>query len=463
MKKRLKILLIAPVMTIQPWNRGLQPPLGLLYLGTVATSMGHKVLVRDLNLLRQHETTVSKIVKEFRPDIVGITVYTINFPQAITIAEVVKKCNKQTKVFIGGPHITLSYLGGCEFTNFSFVDGYVVGEGEKVFEFLLKLISEGEEDFEGVQGVIIANQQDNIAISFADDLDALPFPDYTLLPCLSAYDQLVMITSRGCPSKCSFCASRLIWGSIYRERSAENVLEELRFHIKKLGRGGFDISRKIISFVDDTFLVNKNRVEKFCEYLLKYGLNIRWQCEARVLDIVNTDPNLLKLMKVAGCTSILLGIESSSGDTLSWTHKPSTPDLVIEAIETLKENGIRVVGTFVIGFPWEKEADMIQTFNFAMSLELDACSCSFATFFPGTPLYKKYAKVYRENFVYDVELYNYEFSIPKMTKKDDVHKLNVMLNLQRLFYQSPYRTFSGNKYINSNKPSGLSACLFNRR
>ena len=188
-------------------------------------------------------------------------------------------------------------------------------------------------------------------------------------------------TSRGCPSRCTFCAAGVLWRGKYRQRSAPNVVEEfvdLSALLHSLRR------HLAVSIVDDTFLVDQRRVEEICCTLLKRGLDIKWECDGRAVDL--QDIHLLHLMKRAGCGGVFIGIESGSPQTLRRVEKGCTRETIANAVSLVNRAGMKVTGGIIIGFPWETEEDIVETARFVKNLPLNGVSVTFATPFPGTKL-----------------------------------------------------------------------------
>jgi anaerobic magnesium-protoporphyrin IX monomethyl ester cyclase len=472
-RKTYGILIKSPTLnSITPWNRSIQPPLGLLYLALSLNTLNNKILIYDFNLARQFENNIIGIIKRFKPDILGLSLKTVNFHDGLKISCIAKEINPNIITIVGGPHITTSMMNENNYhfqltlmeMNKNKADIGVIGEGEETFKELAAVTSySNKKELEEIKGIIFRSGNKWVKTEdrpLIQDIDNIPFPDYSFLPYHWTYDSYLMITSRGCPSKCSFCDARVIWGGVYRQRTAENILAEINFHTHTLKKS----KEFLISFTDDTFMVDQKRVAEICEGILKNNYKINWQCEARAVDTQNL--NLLKLMRKAGCKSVFLGLESGDANTYKKVLKPNSFDLVLKAVNNIKESGMAVVGSFIIDFPWDNNKTIRETIKFAKSLELDSISCAFATPFPGTDFFNKYdhnQKIYR---YYSDDLYkNYDIGIPKFL--NDELTLNNLLNYQKELYFSVKNSFIPLKRKNISKGNlenyFSSSCLINRR
>jgi len=378
----MKVCLISP-----PYNSAVKsaigttsPPLGLAYLASVLRKH-HEVKIIDANILDYNFEDVRRELKNFYPDVVGITSVTPSVPQAFATAKIAKEVRKDCTVVMGGSHVTFlpeESLKECEY-----VDIVVRGEGEKTVEELMKTIERGG-SLKKVKGITFRNRTEMVSTeprSFIKNIDEIPFPSRDLLPIYKyrAYGVVytTMLTSRGCPFGCSFCASSRLFGKFWRGRSAENVLEEMRIIYEKY-------KIKNIEFVDDTFTLNKKRVEEICDGMIKEGWDITWGTSSRV-DVITK--KLAEKMKKAGCWILFLGIESGCQTILNEVGKRITLKQVKKAVKALKDAGIQVLGSFILGFPGETIGMIEKTISFAKKLNLDWAEFSILTPYPGTPLF----------------------------------------------------------------------------
>ncbi len=361
------------------------PSLGLGYLAAIAEQEGHEVAIFDMGL--RPKTPVEDEVKEivaWRPDVVAFTSMTTSYKSVEDAAALLKEA-LGVPIIIGGPHATT--LPELTLQN-PHIDFLAYGEGEMIFRDWLRQLAAGDTRWGNNKGLWY--KEDGHIVNGGErelipDLDVLPFPARHLFD-LKAYplyapdgqQMLTVLTSRGCPYKCSFCFKGIV-GRTYRQRSPENIVAELRHLIERYGIRNF-------YFMDDLFTINVKRLEAILDYFIAQDLDIRWRCLARV-DRVN--PDLLKKMYRAGCRQIHFGIESGNPEVLRRTAKHINLEQVRQAVEWTEEAGILSKGYFILGLPGDTEETMRQTIEFAASLPLSEAMFSIATPFPGTELWEE--------------------------------------------------------------------------
>jgi len=222
-----------------------------------------------------------------------------------------------------------------------------------------------------------------VAAEVSDDLDSLPWPARHLVPhdryryvFQTRHRFTTMISSRGCPFRCSFC-DKTISGSAWRARSADDVVGEL-----EEVRGRYDIGS--VCIFDDNFTLRRRRVEAICEEILRRGLDIDWKCEARVDGITQ---ELAKLMARAGCRTVAFGLESGNQDSLDFLKKDQDLDTARRAIKACREANIETVGYALVGIPGETPGSSLETLRFVRDTGLDFIQFSTLSPFDGTELY----------------------------------------------------------------------------
>ena len=406
----MKILLIDPPFyrLIGYYNRYF--PISLAFLAGVLQKEGHEVLIYDadcnvspskmelsyledsyslyLESLKDDNHTVwreiRKTIGDFNPDLIGITVWTTFVASAFKIASICKSLNKL--VVMGGPHITVKPKEVMEIC--PDVDFLVKGEGEQTFLELVKSIEKlgisGKENehFKTIKGISYRMNGEaihNPLRDFIKDLDDIPFPARELLLNKKHYDSEDMgliMTSRGCPYNCAFCATS-IWKRKVRYRSIDKVIEEIQLIMNQYGTRQFTLK-------DDSFTVNRKRVLEFCQKLIERKIKINWECNTRVDHV---DEELLKKMKEAGCNSIKVGIETGSKRVLELMNKRITLSQCREAAKLFKKVGIYWTGYFMMCIPTETKEEIYQTMKFMQELKPDFASFSVYEPYPGTELF----------------------------------------------------------------------------
>ncbi|MFW9788954.1 MAG: B12-binding domain-containing radical SAM protein [Candidatus Thorarchaeota archaeon] len=356
------------------------PPLGLGYLASMLRGNGISVQLLDCTFITPMRALA--IIRKAQPRIVGIySMVTINH-HATKLA---RELRTDAELLVAGgplPSIVPEEL-------LDVFDVVVRHEGEHTFLELVRNHLDGK-SWHDVQGIAYLDKEGKCHATpdrpFEQHLDDLPFPARDLFPNKSyqhfwktqhGYTVTSQITTRGCPYLCDFC-SNPIFGRSYRERSALNVVKEMR-EIEKLG---YDR----VFFSDDCFTQNLTRVKEICNILVKEKLDLEWMCLSRADRL---DEDTAKMMAKAGCAQIFFGIESGNERMLKVMNKRIVLTDVERAIRSAKSAGISTGGFFILGYPGESDASLIETLRFSSSLSLDYLSYSFPYPIIGTGLYTK--------------------------------------------------------------------------
>ena len=397
----MKLLLLTPPSTLEERYGKLSgigtlyPPLGLAYLAAYAEKEGHKVKIIDSEAEGYSYKDIDKIALEFNPDLVGMQTYCTNLAKSYKVAENLKKILK-TKIVLGGAQATLMPEKTIANKNIDFV---IYGEGEKTLNELLTALD--KENFSKVRGLVYKNKNKiikNEPQHLIKNLDEIPMPARHLFPMekyhssanLRGKRTLNIMTSRGCPYQCAYCAGSLIFGKSHRFHSTNRVIEEIKL-LKE------QYTCDSIQFFDETFTVNRQRVIELCDKMIKENLNIEWSCFTRV-NLV--DKKLLKKMKQAGCYLIFYGLESGVQRLLDLIRKNITLKQSENAIKMTHKAGIETWASFMLGLPSETKEESEQTINFAIKVDPTFVQFPITTPFPGTELYNlalKYGKL-QDNF-----------------------------------------------------------------
>ena len=381
----MKVLLINPPDTASKYKFiGLiAPPLGIGYIAAVLEENNIDVKIIDGSAIEMSWEDLEKEIQKYSPDIIGITAVTPTINQALKTAKIAKSTCTDALVVLGGYHPTFT---SEELLKNDFVDIIVLGEGEYTMLELTSAFENGT-DLREVKG-IATREFVTPPRPIIEDLDELPFPARHLLP-MDNYKILNMklttgtlISGRGCPHRCSFCSSSAMHGHKLRMRSANNIVDEMEHLL-----GAHDA--EMIAFMDDTFTMNRKRVEEVCSEIKERDLDFYWGCTARA-DTISR--NLLEQMKDSGCITLFLGVESADQQHLDNLNKNVTVDRIKKAFELTQELKVRTLASAVLGMPGDTRQSIENTIGFVKSLNPSYAIFSLATPYPGTDFYIKASK-----------------------------------------------------------------------
>ena len=371
--------------------------LGLESLAAFIREHGYSVKIIDCCALNLTINDTIPIILSYNPQFVGITAATVSINSAALLAKVLKEQRPNLKVIIGGSHI--SALPEETMKRFSQLDIGIIGEGELTINELLRALDE-KSSLYNIKGIIFREDDRlkmNEARPFIENLDTLPFPAWDLLPDLTKFYKpscfgfkklpvTSLITLRGCPMRCTFC-SETPFARTCRTHSPEYTVEMVKFLKRQ-----YDI--KDFMIYDGTFVINKQRIIRLCELMIKEKLGIVWSCNGRI-DLMT--PEILKLMKQAGCWLIAYGIESGSQKILDFLQKDIDLSKASEVLKWTKREAIITKGYFMIGNPTEDKKSIYSTLNFILNNNIDIITLNYFTPLPGTLDYKRASQYGRFN------------------------------------------------------------------
>ncbi|MCE9613636.1 MAG: B12-binding domain-containing radical SAM protein [Lentisphaerae bacterium] len=418
MAGKVKILLIYPYMTLRfNWRIRSVEPLGILslaaYLNRLAAERALPVEVAILDAQMEGPETciqtaggfrsgmsddqIREYVVALKPDVVGITCnYTLGLNSVLEMVATIKGVLPGCLMVLGGAHATIDHLRLAARPD---VDAVVRSEGEVTFAELVQAVCEGT-SFAPILGLtyctnghVVANEDRPLV----EDVNTLPIPDRSLIP----YETYLrhssqhyfhplrkpvatMFSARGCPHTCIFCSTQKVWRNCWRPRSAERVLEEIDQLTERYGV-------KEIAFQDDQFIGNRKRVKELCRLLIekKPGLSL---IAPPGMSPALLDEETLALMVKAGFYRICLSIDVGTPAAAAFVRKPVNLENMRKVVKTANRLGLWTYATFVIGFPYEKEADILETIRFAYRLRLDHIIFYIAMPHLGSDLYDYYVK-----------------------------------------------------------------------
>jgi len=382
----MRVLLIAAPYPLDEFPT---PPLSLCYLAANLIANGFEVEVLDLLTSKPSTAKIQRKLEQYRPQAVGITCVTLNFLAAATILKTCKEFDPGITTVVGGPHV--SFAAEDAFHRAPWIDIVVAGEGDVTVVDLASALDRGA-DIGKVAGLYI-NRNGKVTKTaprpLIDNLDELPFPARHLLP-LSKYHALgaacSVVSSRGCPYGCIFCTTPRMYGRKVRFRQPQLVVDEIEVICREYG-----FSQIII--VDDTFTLNHPHATELCRELIRRHLPVKWSIFSRVDTLT---PELLDLMREAGCTCMLFGVESGNQEVLNNIKKGITPEKVRNGVRMATEAGIGTFASFILGLPGETPERARETLALAMELAErwgTQYGFHYLSPFPGTELFEQAEKL----------------------------------------------------------------------
>jgi len=386
----MRILLIQPLYE----NNFPNPPLGLGYIASALEEEGHNVQLIDLTNKPLSDYEFERAVQEVKPELVGISLMCRALPNVAKIVASLKRIY-DIPVVLGGPQVTVMPSFTLRQTKADFA---VVGEGENTVRELVHHIEKGEGDRADIDGLAFVDN-DKVRVNaprrLIQDLDLIPFPawhlmppkEYDLAPVLTPVEKYpvgVIITTRGCPYECNYCAAPKVWGRTFRRRSPQNVVDEIELLVD-------DYGVKELFLSDDNFTLVRKHATDICGELMQRRIDVSWACPNGVR-IDRVDRELLRTMRKAGCHLLGFGIESGSQRVLDRAKKHLDLGLVRKVVRMAKEEGITTYGFFILGLLGETTQTIRETIDFAKSLPLDRAWFNILEPYPGTEVFEKFAE-----------------------------------------------------------------------
>lgn len=395
-----KVLLATPPYTLFKNDvRRAITPLGLISIAAVLEQNGYEVAILDISTegyynLKEDgdfvtyglsEEEIKKRIAEFAPDVFGVScIFSTQAENAKRTLELAKEVNPKIITITGGSHPTYALQ---DMLNCNFLDYVILGEGELPTLQLLESLNNGL-DTSNIGGVAYKRDNEvriNNNSQFIKDLDELPMPALHLLNMEKYFEINIpqnpypkgkrvaqIMTSRGCSAKCIFCTTTNFWGNRYRGRSAQSVVNEIRY-LKE----NYNIDE--IQFTDDNFTLNKKRAIEILEGIKSF--NLHW-CTPQGIAVWALDEEIIEKMKETGCYQLTFAIESGNQEVLNKIiKKPLDLKKVKPLVDKAKSLGIKIHAFFICGMPGEKIEQMYETYNFAKD-----CGFDSASFFLATPL-----------------------------------------------------------------------------
>lgn len=388
-----KIILIRP-----NFKRYLQPnpPLGLGYLASALKEKGHKVILIDGQAMRLNNKEIVNYIKKIKPDLIGISALSSHYDEMVKLSNLIKNDNqtKNIPLVLGGIHV--SSLPEQSLID-SKADYVVIGEGELTLTELVECL-EKHGDLSEIKGLIYWEDKKikkNEERELIDNLDSIPFPAWHLMPPTKypkdphgheyiRYPYAPIITTRGCPFGCTYCASTNFWKRRIRLRSTKNIVDEIEFLVKKYGV-------KEIHIWDDNFTLIKNHVLGFCNEISKRNINITLKCPNGIR-IDSLTPKILYNLRKIGLYQMALAVESGNQKILDNVKKQSNLKKISKILKIIKKFNIIARGFFMIGLPGDTIGTIYDTINFSLNNNFDFASFFIAQPLPGSEIFCEWIK-----------------------------------------------------------------------
>lgn len=381
----IKIALVNPYFpSVQREKEG-QEALGLLYLAAVVDSFSEVHLFDAIVDSMDEEEIAHKIIK-LNPALIGFSLkFAASIKSTVKIVQLLKQEGYKGTIVMGGNTATFlyKYLIDSDFT-----DVIVFHEGEQTLCELVKAIMEFKAGCKArlynIDGIAFQDHQGNIVRTkdrgFIEDIDSIPFP---IRKYYDSYyrktSSIYMFSSRGCCHSCFYCSTTNMWGNRWRGRSPENLILEIKEILERYP----NINN--FNFVDDNFMVNRKRVEKFIELIHKEKLTHKTYNFSARPELLNFD--ILTRLQSIGCSRIFMGIESGSPKVLKKLNRKYSPTEVVEKVYYAEKIGISIAASFMIGLPFEEVEDVNMTLQLIKEVPASNIQCHIFTPFPGTPCY----------------------------------------------------------------------------
>ncbi|MBU5614674.1 B12-binding domain-containing radical SAM protein [Geomonas azotofigens] len=451
----MKILLLAMPDAANNFHRIIKVPnLGLCSIA--AHLKLHEVKVVDLVLVhRDIQAWLQRFLREFRPDVVGISSMSFQYESALKVMSICRSCLPQAKLVLGGYHATLAYR---ELTEGSPPFDFLVrGEGEHAVPALLEAL-DGQRSFFDVPGLSWPRHGSFIHNPPAEllDLAQLPLParNARVLDGFTYFDRKLdcVETSRGCTMTCTFCSITGMYGTSFRCHNIDRFVEDLKV-LQKRGT-------RTVLLVDDNITLDSRRFTSFARAIVEHGLNsMEYLVQASVAGIV-ADPELIPALAKANFALVFLGIESVLPQNLALFQKGDIREKTERAVRLLRQHGIGVMGGFIIGNPDDGPEEIREVFRASRRLGIDLPYVQCVTPYPGTRIREELLAAGLVTNPDRLSRYT-GFICNVRTRRLSVGQLNRIMNWENLKAFFSPSMFIGNYFVRKREKGGLKVLLNN--
>lgn len=399
-----RILFVDPQGTVPGINAGLG------YLSSVLHKAGHSVRVLDFNNYPQRRDERLLSALNNNNDVIGFSVKSNTIDEAARLALMARAHSGGSIIIAGGAGVTAE---GCNILkDYTCFDYAFRGEAEQNIVPFLSAIDR-KATLNEISGICFRDNDGIVdsGILHATSMDLLPFPEYSFFDYMDMqFLNYPLVTSRGCPYRCSYCSVRFVSGSRFRCRSAENIAEELLQAKRKYNIEHFEV-------IDDTFTQDMERAKGICREFIRKDIGLTWKCPNGIR-ADKTDKELFRLMRDSGCREVWFGVESLNEEVFKLIDKGEQIEDIERAVLNAKRAGLKVGAFFIIGLPGSTYEKDLETLSRAKKLKLDFCTWSVATPMPQTVMsewvgkngkllndYRKVSFFVEPKCVFDTECY----------------------------------------------------------
>lgn len=386
-----------PLLNNKQVMPNIMPNIGLAYIASILKQK-HDVRILDVSFSSKAE--IAQFLN-WEPNFYGFTVSSYNYLDAVCLIQTYR-LKQKARIFAGGHHVSIVKE---EIFKDGVWDFAFLGEAEKTVH------SYFNEGIQNPAGTIAPGSTQTEAPSRIADLDLFPFPEFGAFVKYN-YEYHPLITSRGCPFSCSFCASSALWGKKWFARNPKNVVEEILWVKKNFGDRIFHVN-------DDNLTLIREHAEGFCEGLLKKGKPIRWIAQGVRADRV--DKKLLRLLKKAGCIRFSIGVESASETVLKNIGKKETLAQIKQCLKDARAIGLDCLAMFMIGNEGDTSKTLQETFEFIKREQIYPFDFYMLLPYPGTPIWEKTKHLIKEDYrTFDHYSNKPVFSTPEFSQEERI-------------------------------------------
>ena len=388
-----KVVLIVPNFQLRDRFGDISdPPIGIASIAGYLERHGHQILIIDGMGENIRTTEIISRIHDFKPRYIGISCnYSPLHNPTLKLSRRLKEnFGKSIFIFVGGNHAT-SLSNYMLYQSDGHIDCIARGEGETVTLALIEALEQKEplNKIPGISYLENGNIIQNRSIPLLIDIDEVGLPAYHLLP-MNRYKRYNIVSMRGCPFACSYCASTAIFKRKVRYRSSANVVSEIEKLVSTYGERDF-------WFSDDTFTINRRHTESILKSISQRGLKINWSCLTAVHTVQR---DLLDMMRKAGCQYVSYGIETGSAKHLSRIGKTISVQTIIQTSRLTHAAGLTHYGFFIFGFPGETWNTINDTYDLIQESDFDGGGMNILIPLPGTKLWDN---LYQEHQFFTLE------------------------------------------------------------